>query len=91
MGKLKPVINESSIKKLIQAYYAMPNNGCGGNLHIVLDDGNIEHHFIKWCKGQCEKDNDPFGEFLAEALLLFTEDQLQKMYDEGFWGMLIYK
>ena len=36
----KPTILE--VMPLVKAYYEKPENGAGGNLHIVLDDGNIE-------------------------------------------------
>ena len=83
MEKFKPFINE-----LIQYYYVLiPDTGCGGHLHIVLDDGNIEHSNISWCRNQCEEAGDTFGMFLADILLLFTEEELQEMYDKDWWGM----
>jgi magnesium-transporting ATPase (P-type) len=43
MEKFKPFINE-----LIQYYYVLiPDTGCGGHLHIVLDDGNIHFYLFK--------------------------------------------
>lgn len=75
------------IKQLIKYYYEELGNLVGGNLHIVLDDGNIEHSFIIWCKAECKKNQDSFGVFLADVLLEFTEDELLDMYETDWWGM----
>ena len=83
MKQFKPFI-----KDLIKYYYELsPENGAGGNLHIVLDDGNIEHSYIYLCQEDCEKAGDTFGMFLADILLLFTEDELDDMYNADWWGM----
>ena len=83
MEKYKPFIND-----LIQYYYtSVPDFGCGGSLHVVLDDGNIEHSNIRWCKEECEKDNDALGMLIADILLEFTEKELEEMYDKDFWGI----
>lgn len=34
---------------LIKVFYDHPENICGGPLHIVLDDYNIENSNIDWC------------------------------------------
>ena len=39
--------NAIELVVLINAIYLM--NPVGGALHIVLDDGNTEDEFIKWC------------------------------------------
>ena len=75
------------LKTLIKYYYNNLDNGCGGYLHIVLDDGNIEHSNISWCKEECEKNNDSFGVFLSDLLLCFTEDELYDMYENNYWGL----
>ena len=83
MKQFKPFIND-----LIQYYYiSVPDYGCGGSLHVVLDDGNIEHANINWCKDKCEEDNDALGMLIADILLEFTEEELQEMYDKNWWGM----
>jgi hypothetical protein len=35
-------------------YYNNFGNAAGGNLHIVLDDGNLEDDSIEFCKTRCE-------------------------------------
>jgi hypothetical protein len=72
------------IKTFITFYYSFPGNGAGGNLHIVLDDGNIETTHIVWCQNLCKQQKDSFGYFLAGLLLLFTERERGIMY-EAAW------
>lgn len=43
------------INLLVEILYEDLGECCGGLLHIVLDDGNLENHHIKWCIEQCEK------------------------------------
>lgn len=75
------------IKELIKYYYDDLGNGTGGSLHVVLDDGNLEHATIFWCQNECKKNKDSFGVFLADVLLTFTEDELDNMYNEDWFGM----
>ena len=75
------------VKKLIWYYYNDLDNPSGGNLHIVLDDGNIEHANIMWCRDKCEEDRDTFGIFLCDFLMQFTETELWDLYDNDWWGM----
>ncbi len=82
MEKLQPFVNQ-----LIQYYYKDLSNAAGGYLHIVLDDGNIEHEFIQFCKTECEKNGDSFGIFLCDLLLTFTEDELWNLYEKDWFGM----
>ena len=82
MEAFKPLI-----KELISYYYRNLDNSAGGYFHIVLDDGNIEHCHILWCRDECLKYGDTFGEFLSDVLLEFTEDELSDMYDDNWWGM----
>lgn len=37
------------INKLVRLLYDDLGECCGGLLHIVLDDGNLEDHNIQWC------------------------------------------
>ncbi len=75
------------IKELIKYYYELPDNGAGGNLHIVLDDGNVDYRSIYFCQEECEKSKDTFGYFLCELLSYFLECELEKMYNDNWWGM----
>lgn len=53
----------------------------------MLDDGNVEHDTIAWCKERCAQYNDSFGVFISEVLLAFTEKELLDMYEADWWGM----
>lgn len=82
LDKFKPLV-----KDFIKFYYDELGNVTGGYLHIVLDDGNINHETIYWCQTECEKHKDTFGYFLATLLRHFTEDELFDMYEKDWWGM----
>jgi hypothetical protein len=57
---------------MIREYYALPGNGAGGSLHIVLDDGNIETGHIKYCREYAVERGDWRGVLIADALLART-------------------
>lgn len=80
--KLKPFL-----KDFIQYYYNELGNGTGGTLHIALDDGNVSENDIWFCQEYAQKNNDHFGYFIATLMRYFTEDELEEMYDNGWWGM----
>jgi hypothetical protein len=66
--------------KMSRAYYKLPDNGAGGSLHIVLDDGNLETGHVLWCKNYAKEQGDPEGVALAEFLLTLTEDERDEVY-----------
>ena len=43
------------VNLLVDVLYNDLGECCGGLLHIVLDDGNLEDHHILWCKAECDK------------------------------------
>ncbi len=47
------IVNEKTEAALVlvRQVYDAPCGGAGGNLHIVLDDWNLEKHSIEWCQG----------------------------------------
>ena len=63
-------------------YYKIPGNECGGSLHIVLDDGNTEPHFIGYCAVYAARHDDTIGEVLALDLLWLTEAQTERLVQE---------
>lgn len=73
----KPTIPE--VLPLIQAYYAKPGNGVGGNLHIVLEDLNVEDSHVRWCLEYAEKQGDTDGVELAKLLLAMSKTQRLKL------------
>lgn len=71
--------------KLAKAYYAQPDFynvsfGCGGMLHIVLDDGNLEDESIRYCIDETRACGELFGEALGEYLLILTPEQREQLY-----------
>ena len=43
------------INLLVEILYGDLRECCGGLLHIVLDDGNLEDDHILWCISECDK------------------------------------
>ncbi len=78
------------VTALCRAYYLVPGNEAGGALHIVLDDGNIDEHFVEWCGRVALKieevpdgrDVDPAGWLLSRVILRLTEDERQELYKD---------
>ena len=73
----KPTIPE--VMPLVKAYRDTPGNSVGGNLHIVLDDGNIHDDHIQFCLDQCVERNDKEGEKLCRLLLSMSRTQRKKI------------
>ena len=80
--ELKPFLNN-----FIQYYYIELGNRAGGNLHLALDEGSLDELTIWYCQKYAEKNNDDFGYFIATLMRYFTEDELEKMYNDNWWGM----
>ena len=74
----KPTIPE--VLPIIQEYYQKPGNGVGGNLHIVLEDGNIENRHIRSCLRRARENEDLEGIKIAELLLRMSKTQRRKLY-----------
>lgn len=74
----KPTVPE--VLPLVQQYYAKPGNECGGSLHIVLDDGNVETEHVAYCQQYAKDRGDDFGYALAGLLLRMSKTQRLKLY-----------
>lgn len=59
----------ATIDTLIAEFYRMPDNGCGGKLHIVLDDTNLDDDSIKFCIDIAEQEQDVNATALGRLLL----------------------
>jgi len=57
-----------ALRERVERFYVLPGNGCGGNLHIVLDDGNLEDSSIEVCRKAAEEAADREGVEIAEEL-----------------------
>ncbi|MGK3995123.1 hypothetical protein [Sorangium sp. So ce1024] len=78
-NKLKPAVPD--VAPLVRAYYALPENGAGGSLHVVLDDRNIETHFVESALERAEASGDADGAALAKVLLRMSKTQRLKLCD----------
>ena len=87
MNNLDFAVLKPLLKDFIAYYYDMPEKGAGGYLHVVLDDGNFGYSMISSCQNDCEENGDTFGMFLCDLLLQFTDEELDGMYEQDFWGM----
>jgi len=63
---------------LCKEYYI--ENGTGGSLHIVLDDGNLAKHHIDWCAGYACGSKDWAGDDIANLMIWMTSKQRRKVY-----------
>ena len=71
----KPTVPD--VVPLFAAFYQMfPTWGV---LHIVLDDGNVENHFIESCIAQAEETGDEVGALLGRTLLKMSKTQRLKL------------
>jgi len=71
----KPTVPEVLPK--VQAYYQ--NNPAGGNLHIVLEDGNVNDSHVQFCLEQASRKGDNEGVDLAQLLMRMTKTQRLKL------------
>lgn len=76
----KPATVESCLKKARDYYGLKDENGAGGNLHIVLDDGNTAGHHVRWTFERCRRRYDSDGEELALDLLELSEAERDQVY-----------
>lgn len=60
---------------MANAFYAIAGNGVGGNLHIVLDDYNLENSHVRSCIEQARDCGDLAGEMLGWLLLGASKSQ----------------
>lgn len=77
--KLKPFIGD-----FVKYYKSDLDNPNGGNLHVVIEDGNIEDGLVWRCQDDCEKEKDGFGYFLATMLRHFTEEERETLFENDW-------
>jgi hypothetical protein len=71
------------VLSLVNHYYSLPNNCAGGNLHIVVDDGNVEDDDIEYCKEQADRKGDKEGVAIAKLLIKMSKKDREKIYMES--------
>ena len=70
------------IKACVVEYYL--DHPSGGNLHILLDDGNCRPSDLQFCLGEAVRHRDVEGQYLCEMLLPFSESELETMLATDF-------
>jgi hypothetical protein len=76
MNQDKPLVPEVAQK--IKAYLSIPGNEIGGNLHLVLQNGNIQDKHVLFCKQQATESGDSMAAELADTLLKMSKTQRLK-------------
>ena len=73
-------MNGSQLINTAKLYYQQPGNEAGGNLHLVLSDGNCGD--AMWvCIKKCVEESDTMGLYIAATMLFtMTEEQREKFY-----------
>lgn len=70
----------------------MPDGGshaCGGHLHIVLDDHNIEDHHIEYCIKSAKRDNCKMCETTGNIILKMSYLERARLV-RGRYGSYCY-
>lgn len=71
----------ADVSEMVLDYLSHPDNGVGGNLHIVLDDGNTDDGSISFCYGYASAKGDEAGVRLACAMLQLSEAERDALYE----------
>ena len=66
---------------LAKLYMEDFGNLVGGNLHIVLSDGNVEAGHVQFCLDEAQRQDDHVGVALAKCLAELSEAQRQEVYE----------
>jgi hypothetical protein len=61
------------------AYLSRPENSCGGSLHIITDDDNVQDYHVQGCIEYAHQRGDAEGAELAEILLRMSKTQRLKI------------
>lgn len=72
------------IMPLVRAFQSKIGNGTGGNLHIVLDDGNVDDDDVIFCLEKAKASSDQDGVDLATKLLTMSKDQRLEVSDQFY-------
>lgn len=65
----------TEVAEIAKAFYKLPGNEVGGNLHIVLDDSNILDGHIQYCINAAKQDRDFPAWVLGQILLKCSKSQ----------------
>jgi len=65
---------------LARFWYSLPHQSTGGIYHVVLDDGNIEAHFVEHCRDEAITAGYELGIELGQRLMGLTYGQRWWVY-----------
>jgi hypothetical protein len=75
------IANKPTVPEVIPRVRAIGGVGCC--LHIVVDDGNVEDHSVKFCLNLAEKAGHADCAEVARLLLRMSKTQRTKVYRSG--------
>lgn len=79
-----------TILEYCKCLYKLDGCVCGGLLHILLDDDNIDTDDILFCLNECithpEKEESQLGELICKELLKLSKEERQ-FFDSIWSGM----
>lgn len=78
VDEIKSGSGHDLVLALCQAY--ANENECGGNLHIILDDGNLENCNLDWCSGYCCAKGDQNGQDICNFLRFMKMEDRERIY-----------
>jgi hypothetical protein len=71
----KPTLPE--VRPIIDAWYARPENGAGGELHVILDDNNMERGFLIGTIADDHHTDE--AKWICNVLLMLTPSQKRRL------------
>lgn len=71
-------VTAARLARVIARYLRRPGNGAGGNLHIVLDNGNTKRADLHFCERWASDRGDWSGARLARLMATATPTQWTK-------------
>jgi hypothetical protein len=71
----KPTLPE--VRPIIEAWYARPENGAGGELHVILDDNNMERSFLVHTIASDRHGDE--AKWICNVLLMLTPSQKRRL------------
>ena len=71
--------NCCDILPLLKVFSLIPENGVGGNLHIFLEDGNVDDGSLRFCLERAREAGDELGTKIAEMALECSKTQRRKI------------
>jgi hypothetical protein len=77
---LRTPLKTNELLEMVRQFYE--RNPAGGNLHVCLDDGNMEDGNVWWCLQEAAKHKDLAAVQIACWLLALSEEDRFDFYDQ---------